>query len=356
MTPYLDSGYIDVEKIRQMTKSTPFVFILGMRQGAGKTYGVTRSILDHGEIPVIVRRTKEERTKFANDKLTPMQRIDKRIMGVNDSAITVLHYKDDKAEDGLGALAGFVIDLSTATKRGFALDNFSAVMFDECVPERYAGGKNDQMQAETFFNLLITLFGEDPKFMQVEEHPKVWIIGNSNSLDCGIFRVFGITETLERMIARGQDAYISPQRALSIFLAEAPANQAKRSKMPLMRVTQSSAGKDMALQNRFVYDMTGIRGWPLREFRALASFADDYSAYTVWIHKREHKPFLYITRGAYPARYQRPNTREAFEQLGKETAFKSRRDFWYVVLHASSGISCFYDSVSSKEWFKKMRK
>lgn len=354
--PYLKSGYVDVESIRKLTKATPFVFLIGMRQGAGKTYGVTKSIINHGEIPVIVRRTKEERAKFANDKLTPLQKIDKSIVGVNEEALTILYKKDDTAENGLGALMGYVIDLSTATKRGFNLSGFNSVFFDECVPERHAGGKNDQTQAETFYNLLITLFGEDPEFMSVTQHPKVWIVGNSNQLDCGIFRTFGVTGTIERMIATGKHVYISPQRAVSIFLIDAPESRARRENMPLMRVAANSAVKDMALSNKFAYDDTGIRRWPLREFRALASFANEYSQYTVWIHKRHKRPFLYVTRGAFPAKHQLPNSKEAFEQLGKATAFKSRREFWYMVLHASSGVSAFYDSVSSKQWFLQMRK
>lgn len=354
--PYLESGYIDIEKIRSMTKATPFVFILGSRQGAGKTYGVTKSIIQHEETPVIVRRTKEERTKFANEKLSPFVRIDKSIIGVNESAFTILYHKDSAAENGLGDVFGYVIDLSTASKRGFALDGFDSVFFDECVPERYAGGKADVTQAETFFNLLITLFGEDAKFKDISTHPKVWIIGNANNIDCGVFRVFGVTKTIERMIAKGKTAYVSPQRALSIFLAEAPENAERRQKMPLMRVAEKSEVKDMALQNKFIFDKTGIKRWPLREFQALACFADEYRAYTVWIHKREYKPFLYITRGKFPAKHEMANSKEAFTNLCRSTAFKSKREFWNMALNANSGTSCFYDSVQSKQWFMQIRK
>lgn len=354
--PYLPSGYLDIESIRRMTGATPFVFILGSRQGAGKTYGVTRSIIDHKETPVIIRRTKDERMKFANEKLSPFVRIDRNIIGVNDAAFTILYHKDETAPDQVGDLFGYVIDLSTASKRGFSLEGFNSVFFDECVPERYAGGKNDIVQAETFFNLLITLFGEDQKFQSVTDHPKVWIIGNANNIDCGVFRVFGITDTIERMIAQNKKVYISPQRALSIFLADASVNSERRQQMPLMRVAEKSAVKDMALNNRFIFDSTGIRRFPLNEFRALACFADEYRAFTVWLHKREHKPYIYVTRGKYPARYQVNNSREAFTHLCRSTAFKSKRDFWNVTLNANSGTSAFYDSVQSKQWFMQIRK
>ena len=354
--PYLPSGYLDIEQIRKLTASTPFVFILGSRQGAGKTYGVTKSIINHGETPVIIRRTKDERTKFANEKLSPFVRIDRNIVGVNDSSFTILYHKDESAEDGLGRMFGYVIDLSTASKRGFALNGFDSIFYDECVPEKYAGGKNDIVQAETFFNLLITLFGEDEKFKSVKEHPKVWIIGNANNIDCGVFRVFGITNTIEKMLEQEKTVYISPQRALSIFLAEARTNSEKRKAMPLMRVAEKSEVKDMALYNKFIFDDTGIRRFPLREFRALACFADEYRAFTVWLHKREHKPYIYVTRGKFPAKYQMANSKEAFTQLCRSTAFKSKREFWNVTLNANSGISAFYDSVQSKQWFMQIRK
>lgn len=354
--PYLPSGYIDIERIRAMTRKTPFVFIIGARQGAGKTYGITKSIIEHEEKPVIIRRTKNERRNFANDKVSPMQRITKGIVGVNTNTITILHYEDQAAENGLGPVFGYVLDLDSSSKRGFALPEFDSVFYDECVPEKYAGGKADQTQADTFYNLLITLFSEDAKFMDVSQHPKVWIVGNANALDAGIFRRFGVTKTIERMILTGKQVYISPQRALSIFLADAPENSARRAKMPLMLAAEKSAVTDMAIANKFIYDPTGVRGWPLREFRALASFSNEYSAFTVWIHKRESKPFLYITRGAFPARYQLNNSKEAFVMLGRDTAYKSHRDFWYMVLHASSGKSVFYDSIVSKQWFQQMKK
>lgn len=355
--PYLPQGYIDIERIRSMTRATPFVFIIGQRQGAGKTYGVTQSIIRHGETPVLIRRTKDERLKFANDKLTPLARIDKQIIGVNDAAITMLYRKDPETASGVSdRIWGYVVDLSTASKRGFSLDGFDAIFFDECVPERHAGGKADLTSAETFYNLLITLFGEGEQFRDVSTHPKVWIIGNANAIDCGVFRVFGITSTIERMLAQGKTVYISPQRALSIFLADAKTSAERRRKMPLMRVAERSEVTDMALNNKFIYDNTGIKRWPLRECKALACFADEYRAFTIWISKRIKKPFIYVTRGAFPAHYRVNNSKEAFTALCRATAFKSKRDFWSMTLNANSGTSAFYDSVQSKQWFMQIRK
>lgn len=353
--PYTREGYIDIAAVSALTAATPFVFIIGARQ-CGKTYGVTKFIFDKRQRPVIVRRTKDERLKFANDQLTPLQRIERGITGVADRDMVTLRWRDPDKEDGLGDVAGWVLDLNTARKRGFALPPFDALIYDECVPEQHAGGRQDQMHAETFFQLLITLFGDDAEFMSAAEHPKIWILGNSNSVDAWIFRVFGITQTIERMLKTGQRVYISPQRAVSIILADAPQHAQKRSGMPLMRVAASSAARDMALSNRFMGDTTGVRGWPLREFKALASFHDPYASFTIWIHKRRGQPIIYITRGAYPAKHMLPNTHEAFVQLGKATAFKSRREFWYLVLHALSGVNAFYDSLSSKQWFLSMRR
>lgn len=355
--PYLDNGYLDIEVVRRMTASTPFIFIIGARQ-CGKTYGVTKSILDHEELPVIIRRTKDERLKFANDQLTPLRPITRKLVGVPEGDLVTLYRKN--AELALGREddpAGWVIDLNTARKRGFSMPQFSSVVYDECVPEQHAGGRADYAQANTFFNLLITLFGNDQRFLgDPAQHPKVWILGNSNAIDAAIFSVFGISKTIERMLSRGKSVYISPQRALAVFLVDAPARAEQRSVMPLMRVAARSEITDMALQNKFIGDTTGISGRPLREFRALASFTGEYGSFTIWLHKRTRPSIIYVTRGAFPARYNLPNTDEAFVQLGKQTAFKSRRDFWYLVLHANSGVTAFYDSVQSKQWFSRMRR
>lgn len=346
--PYLDNGYIDVETIRRMTRSTPFVFIIGSRQGAGKTYGVTQSIIRHGENPVIIRRTKDERAKFSNAQISPLRRIDPRIVGDMDGDICILKYTD--TED----FFGYVLDLTSATKRGFALEGFNSVFFDECVPEQHAGGARDRQQAETFVNLLITLFGEKPEFMNTENHPKVWIIGNANALDCGIFSAFSITKTIEKMLKRKQTVYISPQRKLSIFLADAPENSRRRSTMPLMQAVAGSATKSMALDNTFVADMTGVRGWPLRDWQALVCFSDAHSAYTIWRHKS--RAWIYVTRGAFPARHSVANSKEAFVALGRATARRTRRSFWALVLYSNSGVNAFYDSLTSKQWFLRMKK
>lgn len=354
--PYTSQGYIDIEAVRSLTASTPFVFIIGSRQ-CGKTYGVTRSILDHQELPVIIRRTKEERLKFANDQVTPLRPIDRSILGVASGDIVQLFHRDPEAEDGRGAGAGWVLDLNTARKRGFSMPPFSSVLYDEAVPEQHAGGRSDRAQAETFFNLLITLFANDPKFMSSgAEHPKVWILANSNSIDAAIFSVFGITDTIEMMLRTGREVYVSPQRALAIFLAQAPERAAVREEMPLMRVARASDQRDMALHNRFMGDTMGVRGWPLRAFKALASFSGEYDSFTVWLHKDCRRPWIYVTRGAYPARHMLPNTQEAFTQLGKATAFKSRLEFWYLVLHANAGVNAFFDSLNAKQWFTSMRK
>lgn len=348
--PYTELGYIDIEAVRKLTASTPFVFIIGARQ-CGKTYGITKSVLLHGEKTVFVRRTKEERLKFANEQLSPFQAIDKTVSGIVTNSIVTLIKDGDVVNP-----CGWVIDLNNAKKRGFTLPRFDALLYDEAIPETHAGKAADKTNSETFFQLLVTLFGEDARFQSAKNHPKIWIVGNSNAINAWIFRVFGIANTIEKMVASGKDVYISPQRALSIFLVSAPEHAERREQMPLMRAIANSDSKDMALHNVFQGDTNGVRGFPLSEFKALASFVDGYSGFTVWIHKRKRRPFLYITRNAYPAKHTMPNTEEAFLQLGKATAFKSKREFWYMVLHANSGTTAFYDSVESKEWFNSMRK
>ena len=351
--PYTGAGYLDIEAVRSLTASTPFVFIVGARQ-CGKTYGVMTSILAHGERPVIVRRTKDERLKYANSQLTPLRPITRELVGVAAGDMVTLYRADPEASGGRSDdPAGWVLDLNSARKRGFALPPFQAVVYDEAIPEQHAGGRQDVAQAETFFNLLITLFANDDRFLTPQDHPKVWILANANSIDAGILSVFGITGTVERMLREGRSVYVSPQRALSVLLVDAPARQEIRQHMPIMRVVESSAVRDMVLSNRFIGDQTGVRGWPLHEFQALASFRDDYGGFTVWIHK--HRPIIYVTSKAHPARHMLPNTKEAFLQLGKATAFKSRREFWYLVLHANSGVNAFYDSLRAKQWFRSMR-
>lgn len=354
--PYTNKGYIDVAAIDRMTAATPFVIIIGIRQGAGKTYGLLMHFATEHKHPIIVRRTKDEREKFGNTQLTPLQRVPAcaNIIGVNDKNCTALYYKNEDGAPNYDNHFGWVFDLGVASKRGFNVTGFDSIFFDECIPERYAGGKKDIENAKTFYNFLITLLSND--YPDVKEHPKIWMCGNSDSLVNGLFDVFGCTKTVERMIRTGQKVYISPQKCLSIFLVDAPQNASKRAKMPVMRVAADSATKSMALDNQFGYDAQGIKPCKLSQYRALASFKGEYSSYTVWRHKDDYNSHIYVTRGAYPAKYMLPNTREAFIGLSRQTAYGSRLDFWFLVLHAISGKSGFYDSLESKQWFKNMAK
>ena len=354
--PYKSNGFLDIPTVKVMTRPTPFVFIIGIRQGAGKTYGLFTDFVKSGNRPVVVRRTKSEREKFGNKQLTPLQKIPATsdIVGINEKDVTLLYYPDEAGNADLNNPFGWVFDLNAVSKRGFNVQGFDTVFFDECVPERHAGGKRDMENASTFYNFLITLFAND--YMTVDDHPKVWMVGNSDALVNGIFTAFGVTDKVERMIRKGQTVYISPQRCLSIFLVDAPDNAKKRAAMPIMRVAAKSATLDMALNNKFGYDETGIQHKNLREFEALASFSGEYGSFTVWRHKRKYHTYLYITKGAFPAKYEMPNTQEAFNGLARDTSFKSRRNFWFLCLHAISGKSVYYDSLVSKDWFQKMMK
>lgn len=355
--PYDKNGYVDIPAVEKLTASTPFVIMIGIRQGAGKTYGLLQHFVKSNKHPIIVRRTKDEREKFGNQQLTPLQRVPicrEKIIGENQKNMTMLYYKN--ADDSINRddVFGWVFDLAVASKRGFNVTGFDTIFFDECIPERYAGGKRDIENAKTFYNFLITLLSND--YTDIKTHPKIWCVGNSDALVNGLFDVFGCTKTVERMIRTGQKVYISPQKCLSIILVDAPENAKKRAEMPIMRVAAKSATTDMALQNKFGYDETGIRPRKLREYKALASFKGEYSSYTVWRYKNDYDCHIYVTRGAYPATYELPNTREAFLGLSRQTCYGSRLDFWFLVLHAISGKSGFYDSLESKQWFKTMAK
>lgn len=352
--PYLSSGYADIHAIDKMTAATPFVFLIGIRQGAGKTYGLITKFVEDGNKTIFVRRTKDERRKFGNEQLSPLQRVPaaSMIVGENEPEVTNLYWRSDDGSVDRSKRFGWVFDLGVASKRGFSVTGFDTVFFDECIPEKLAGGKKDMDNGKTFYNFLITLLAND--YPDIKDHPKIWMVGNSDAMVNGIFQTFGITQTVEKMVNKGQTVYISAERCLSIFLIQAPQNAARRAKMPIMRVAAESDTKDMALNNKFGFDYSGIKPQDIRQYQALASFSGDYESYTIWRHKNPYRPRIYVTRGAYPAKHNVFNSKENFTALCRESAFRSRLELWYLVLHSQSGVNAFYDSVTAKQWFNKM--
>ena len=71
MSFYLDSGYVDINKI--MNLPYPFIFVLGGR-GTGKTYGVCKYLLEHPEDKFMyLRRMQQEADAISNPDFSPFQ-------------------------------------------------------------------------------------------------------------------------------------------------------------------------------------------------------------------------------------------------------------------------------------------
>ena len=71
MTYYLESGYVDMERLIRM--NYPFIFLLGGR-GTGKTYGACKYLLEHPEQKFMyLRRIQQEADAIGNPEFSPFQ-------------------------------------------------------------------------------------------------------------------------------------------------------------------------------------------------------------------------------------------------------------------------------------------
>ncbi len=298
MSFYLESGYLDVDKIMKLPY--PFIFVLGGR-GTGKTYGICKYLLEHPEQKfMILRRIQQEADTIGNPEFSPFRPVImdhpempqitldtikgvKNIKGVfhakmNDNGILIPE----------GETIGYVGALNTISSiRGFSGDQIETIVYDEFIPQ--AGSRAMAHEGYNFLNCYETL----NRNRELSGRPPIKIISltNANKLSSPIFIALGITEQVDNMVRRGKEISFLEDRGIALIkLKNSPISDAKKN-TALYRAAASEDFRRMAIENDF--DTTTylyVHQEPINEYRIVCQYAD------IFIYRHKSKPFYYVTR------------------------------------------------------------
>lgn len=297
MSFYLDSGYVDIEKIINLPY--PFIFVLGGR-GTGKTYGACKYLLDSGRKFMYLRRMQQEADAIGNPEFSPFAPVLEDhpeippitldvIPGVkNIKAVYPAELNEAGKLQPAGDAIGYVGALNTISSiRGFSGEQIDIVLYDEFIPEKNA--RSIKAEGDAFLNCYETinrnreLKGRDPL--------KIVCLTNANKMASPIFVSLGITEQIDNMSRKGKECCYLKDRGIALIkLKNSPISDRKK-KTALYRAAASEDFRRMSIENDF--DTTTymyVHPEPIEEYRIIAQYEDIY----IYRHKALAK--YYVSR------------------------------------------------------------
>lgn len=298
MSFYLESGYLDVDRIMKLPY--PFIFVLGGR-GIGKTYGVCKWLLEHPESKfMFLRRIQQEADAIGNPEFSPFSPVIEdhpelpqitldTIKGVKNIK-GVFHAKlnDNGTLIPEGETIGYVGALNTISSiRGFSGQQIETIVYDEFIPQ--AGSRAMAQEDQLFLNCYETL----NRNRELAGRPPIKMISltNANKLASPIFVALGITEQVDSMVRKGKEMSLLEDRGIALIkLRNSPISDAKKN-TALYKAAASEDFRRMALDNDF--DTTTylyVHEQPINEYRIVCQYAD------IYVYRHKSKPFYYVCR------------------------------------------------------------
>lgn len=243
MDIYGANGYLDIDRI----KKSPFMFLIGARR-TGKTYGVSKWLLDNKRKFMYIRRTTGE-LEFSmserNFAFRNMLQEGYSLTPVKDGKYNyTIQTTDDPPE-----LVGSATSLTLVSKmRGFDASEITDIMFDEFIPEKHVA--KIPHEGDAVLNMYETINGN--RELQGMPPVRLWMLANSNNLNSEILGAFSLRQKIEQMQIKGQE--YSEYRNITIVLSmNSPISAAKR-KTALYQAIDENQFTEMALNNAFAYD------------------------------------------------------------------------------------------------------
>ena len=284
MNIYLNSGYVDIDKI--LDQKMPFTFILGGR-GTGKTYGAMQYVYNNKVRFMLMRRTQAQCDLINKPEFNPFKSI-ANDQDVNISVKSVSKYNAMILEDNEDdySILGYTCALSTiANMRGFDASDVKLLIYDEFIPEQHE--RQIKHEGSAFLNAYETI--NRNRELKDEEPLQVLCLANAFNIANAIFLELGLVGICEKMKLKGNDVYINKNKGIMICLLDNSTISKKKKQTALYKITDGSYS-EMALSNDFAYnDASDVKSLPLKEYRLLCSVGE------IHIYKHKSKREYYIS-------------------------------------------------------------
>lgn len=267
MNYYLDSGYLDMEKIIKNDRA-PFIAVLNGR-GTGKTFGALKYAIESETPFILMRRTQTQVELMRTDELSPFKAVNREcgfdmIVKPINKYVSGVYCAGEETEE----LRGYILALSTFSNlRGFDASDVSLVIYDEFIPEPH--DRPIKQEGAAFLNCYESinrnreLSGRDPL--------KVLLLSNTNTMYSPILESLGVLPTIEKMKRRKQEHSVYKDIVSVYMPIDSPVSAAKKETV-LYKIANNGDFVKMSIENEFsTGDTEFIRSRPLKEFIPLVS-------------------------------------------------------------------------------------
>lgn len=288
---YTADGWVDIPKLAE------YGCILNILIGArriGKTYGILSYYWGAPKPLCFLRHTKAQLELLTQSDKSPWQPIsrDKRIDTTLEEAhggysVREVLARNEKTRAPEVYGRSIAECASVFSTRGLASGTYSAIFFDEFIPEsgdiiRKGAGVKLKSAIHTLSDLET---GLDPSF-------RVWLAANANNLDSDILDEFGLIPTVEEMTMQQRELWISEDgTTLVANFFRSPVSE-RMAETPLGKILNTGAYGSMAFDNSFAFNnFSGVRRLPGAQLR---EYADGLVIGDIIIMGHKSEPRYYI--------------------------------------------------------------
>lgn len=285
---YNSEGWVNWDYI--INQDASFISVVGAR-GTGKTYGLFKYLLEHGQKFIYLRRLKTQLEQCSKPEGNPFKKLN------TDFGYDILPFATSgnltfRDTEKTGQIRAVGVALSVvANVRGTDYSDYDYIVFDEFIAD--IGERPIKNEFKAFENFYETV--NRNRELMGKAAVKCIMLGNANTLVNPYFSSWHFMRTALKMISGKQMVWRSKDKTrLIIMLLDSPISEKKRE--TALYKNADSDFIEMALDNSFRTDATNIRSEPLKEYIHMVSVGE----LGIYKHKSERKYFVSSTIGSKP--------------------------------------------------------
>ena len=297
---YTEQGYLNMGAV--IDSPFPFIFVLGPR-GTGKTYGAIDYCIDNEKTFILLRRTQTQIDIVSKEEFSPVKpnMVERGCYFKRASLckqVSANYFADADGEIIDNNPFFYTAALSTFSNlRGFSLEDAKIIIADEIIGEPTEREIRNEYMA--FCNCYETV--NRNRELKGAEPLKFVGLANSFNLANPIFIGLQIVNDVFDMLNNGEQVFADEERGLLVVCPSRTPISEKKADTALYRLSRGSEYAEMALNNKFVYDVPeNIGKRPINEYKRIVKIGE----ITVCRHKSNGTYYVTTDRRCGTASYE----------------------------------------------------